>query len=73
MKMDINDYVFIINPTDPCYGQKGIIRGVAVEFSGKITGYTVTGENGQWRDYHPTDLQYTTLTRKTFTSQMQLL
>ncbi len=71
--MDIGDYVFVINPRDGCYGQKFIIRAVATDFHGRITGYTVNGHSGRWRDYRSTDLQYTREDGKIFTPQMQLL
>jgi hypothetical protein len=71
--MDVTDYVFVINDADPLYGEKFIIRAVQTDFAGRITGYTVNGNKGQWRDYAPTDLQYTTRWRTKFTSQMQLL
>jgi hypothetical protein len=70
--MDVADYVFVINGDDEFYGHKFIIRAVQTDFSGKITGYTVNGHSGRYRDYPTTDLQYTTRRRKTFTSQMQL-
>jgi len=71
--MDVNDYVFAINPADEFYGHKFIIRSVATDFAGRITSYTVNGNQGRWRDYLPTDLHYTTEHGVTFTSQMQLL
>ncbi len=86
--MNVGDYVFVIKPDDPFYGQKCIIRAVATDFSGKITGYTVipyhskpchAGENrdsengGTYRDYASEDVQYTTRRRRTMTPQMQLL
>jgi hypothetical protein len=71
--MNVQDYVFVINDADPLYGEKFIIRAVQTDFQGCITGYTVNGGGGKWRDYLPTDLQYTTRRRTKFTSQMQLL
>ncbi len=81
--MDITDYVFVINSTDTFYGQKFIIRAIETDFVGRITGYTVsdfptnghaeTTLQGKYRDYLPTDLQYTTKQGQTFTLQMQLL
>jgi hypothetical protein len=76
--MDVNDYVFVINPADRYYGRKYVIRGVQTDFDRRITGYTVRAyplqeQNGRYRDYLPTDLQYTTASGQTFTSQMQLL
>lgn len=71
--MDVGNWVFVINPDDEFYGNKCVIRAVATDFMGRITGYTVSGQNGRWRDYLTTDLQYTTCEGLTFTSQMQLL
>ncbi len=76
--MTIGNYVFVIKPDDPFYGQKFIIRAVATDFSGKITGYTLhpyhaNGNEGAYRDYAPEDVQYTTRRRTKVTSQMQLL
>lgn len=71
--MNVGDYVFVINPADEYYSYKFIIRAVALDFNGRITGYTVNGVNGRWRDYLITDLQYTPPQGVTFTSQMQLL
>ena len=71
--MNVGDYVFIINPSDSFYGEKWVICAVHLDFSRRVTGYTVQNAAGRWRDYHATDLQYSTLTRTTFTSQMQLL
>ncbi len=71
--MNVGDYVFIINPSDSFYGQKGVICAVHLDFSRRITGYTIQNAAGRWRDYHTTDVQYSTQTSATFTSQMQLL
>ncbi len=81
--MDITDYVFVINSTDTFYGEKFIIRAIETDFVGRITSYTVsdfpgngheeTALKGKYRDYLPTDLQYTTKQGRTFTQQMQLL
>lgn len=72
--MDINDYVVVINTTDRFYGYKFRICGIQNDFFGKVTGYTVHDEYRRyWRDYYPTDLQYTTKARKKFSAQMQLL
>ncbi len=75
--MTIDDYVFVIDPDDPFYSQKFIIRAIETDFSGKITGYTLTpyrpNENGTYRDYAHEDVQYTTRRRKKVTPQMQLL
>jgi len=72
--MDIDDYVVVIKRTDRFYGYKFKICGVQNDFFGKITSYTVNDEyNRHWRDYNPTDLQYTTRHRKKFSPQMQLL
>ena len=70
--MEVDDYVFVINGDDKFYGTKFIVRAVQTDFGGKITGYTVNGNGGKWRDYLPTDLHYTTRRRIKFTSQMQL-
>ena len=71
--MNVGDYVFIINPADSFYGEKGVICAVHLDFSRRITGYTIQNAAGRWRDYHTTDVQYSTKTCATFTSQMQLL
>lgn len=72
--MDVDDYVVVINASDSFYGYKFKICGVQTDFFGKITGYTVhDGFGRHWRDYIPTDLQYTTRYKHKFTSQMQLL
>jgi hypothetical protein len=71
--MDVDDYVFVINPEETCFGKKGIIRAVQTNFDGRITDYTVSGTRGMYRDYAPVDLQYTHKYSRKFTSQMQLL
>ena len=72
--MDIDDYVIVINRTDRFYGYKFKVCGIQHDFFGKITGYTVhDGFGRHWKDYPPTDLQYTTQYRKKFDTQMQLL
>jgi hypothetical protein len=72
--MDIHDYVFVINRDDRFYGYKFKICGVQQDFFGTVTGYTVQDGFGRyWRDYDPSDLQYTTQYRKKFSPQMQLL
>jgi hypothetical protein len=64
---------YIALADDECDGQKFLTCAVATDFAGKITGYTVNGYGGQWRDYTITDVQYTTEQGRTYTSQIQLL
>ena len=69
--MNVQDYVFVINPQDKYYSQKFRIAGVQTDFEGRITSYTVEMLKG-YRDYSATDLQYTTKQRTRCTPQMQL-
>jgi hypothetical protein len=71
--MNIGDPVFVINSADAYFGHRFIIRGVAQDFQGRITGYTVNGDGGHWRDYAITDIQYAISGQKSATRQMQLL
>ena len=71
--MDIDDWVFVIKPGDPCYGQKFAIKAIQTDFDEHITAYTVGGQNGKYRDYAPQDLHYSTPRGRSFTHQMQLL
>lgn len=73
--MERDDYVIVINRDDPFYGYRFQICGVMQEPEGKICGYAVHDGYGRHkREYAPTDVQYTTATRRrAFTSQMQLL
>ena len=70
--MNLDDFVFCINSHDRHYGQKFIIRGIETTFDGRITMYMVS-DKGHWKDFVPTDLQYTTRRRRKFTPQLQLL